>query len=240
MNLYCKLPFGKLHAGNEDIIELSKLIDRSPGSVAFKLVNLASLDPSLQKRGIKGAQNSSKLDREIWNEFYNNWDILPFEAEKLWSSKSLKPILLPTEIEEIDDVRGYTRDQLIKARVNQRLFRQRVLSAYDNTCCITGIKQSELLIASHIRPWKIDESNRLNPSNGIAINALHDRAFENGLLTITPDYVVKVSSVLLNKSEDECIYDYFTAYHDKPIILPSRFLPNKNFLRYHFEERFVP
>ena len=54
-----------------------------PSSVALKLVNFASLDPSLKARGIKGASNASKLDNEIWSEFFNHWDILPCESEKL-------------------------------------------------------------------------------------------------------------------------------------------------------------
>lgn len=64
-NLYCKLPFGKMHKGNPEIIHLASLIGRTNSSVALKLGNLASLDPSLQARGIKGAQNTSKLDKEI-------------------------------------------------------------------------------------------------------------------------------------------------------------------------------
>jgi len=72
VNLYCKLPFGKLHMLNPDVKSLAKLIGRTPGSMAFKLVNFASLDPSLAARGIKGAANASKLDAAIWNEFFNN------------------------------------------------------------------------------------------------------------------------------------------------------------------------
>ena len=83
VNLYCKLPFGRLHRQNPDVINLAKIIERTPSSVAYKLVNFASLDPSLKARGIKGASNASKLDAEIWDEFFNNWDILPYESEKL-------------------------------------------------------------------------------------------------------------------------------------------------------------
>ena len=83
VNLYCKLPFGRLHRLNPEVIHLANLIGRTASSVAYKLVNFASLDPSLQARGIKGASNASKLDAEIWNEFFNNWDILPFESEKM-------------------------------------------------------------------------------------------------------------------------------------------------------------
>ena len=65
INLYCKLPFGRLHRANPDIIHLAKLIHRTPSAVALKLVNFASFDPSLRARGIKGASNASKLDSQI-------------------------------------------------------------------------------------------------------------------------------------------------------------------------------
>ncbi|MFT7436690.1 MAG: putative restriction endonuclease [Psychromonas sp.] len=81
INLYCKLPFGRLDKSNPQVIYLAELIGRTPSSIAYKLVNFASLDPSLPSRGIKGASNSSKLDKVIWTEFYNNWEELPFEPE---------------------------------------------------------------------------------------------------------------------------------------------------------------
>jgi putative restriction endonuclease len=74
----------------------------------------------------------------------------------------------------------------------------------------------------------------------LAINALHDKAFENGLLTITPEYLVKISSILLKQIKNPSINDYFIRYHNKEIILPSRFLPNIEFLKYHNQERFKP
>ena len=67
INLYCKLPFGRLHKGNPEVIKLANLLGRTPSSVAWKLVNFASFDPSLKARGIKGASNVSNLDRQIWN-----------------------------------------------------------------------------------------------------------------------------------------------------------------------------
>ncbi|MCC9136964.1 HNH endonuclease [Pontibacter silvestris] len=240
-NLYCKLPFGRLHRNNPEIIHLAQLINRTPSSVAYKLVNFASLDPSLQSRGIKGAQNTSKLDKEIWNEFYHNWDTLSYESEKL------RAHFEHSTVEEINNINntelpreGKVREQLVKVRVNQSFFRRTVLAAYNSTCCITGLQISSLLIAGHIRPWGIDESNRLNPSNGIAINSLHDKAFEAGLLTITPDYKIKVSPSLKEQIKDkEIVQEYFLKYDQKGIILPSKFLPDKEFLAYHNSERFI-
>jgi len=58
VNLYCKLSFGRLHRLNPEVIHLANLIKRTPSSVEYKLVNFASLDPSLKARGIKGASNA--------------------------------------------------------------------------------------------------------------------------------------------------------------------------------------
>lgn len=78
----------------------------------------------------------------------------------------------------------------------------------------------------------------MNPQNGIAINALHDKAFESGLLTITTDYKIKISPLLLKQKKSKSIEDYFTKYENQDIILPSRFLPDIEFLKYHNDVRF--
>jgi putative restriction endonuclease len=202
INLYCKIPFGKMHNRNPEIVRLALLIGRTPSSVAYKLVNFASLDPTLQQRGIKGASNSSKLDKEVWNEFYNNWDAALLQSEQILAKRQSSTIEqinainldgLPTE--------GKEKERLVKTRVNQSIFRRVVMATYDYKCCITGITNTELLIASHILPWSIDEKNRLNPMNGLALNALHDKAFEVGLITIdAANYTIKVSSLLKKKN----------------------------------------
>ncbi len=238
INLYCKLPFGRLHRNNPKVIHLANLIGRTENSVAFKLVNFASLDPSLHARGIKGASNTSNLDKEIWNEFYNNWGGLGYESEKLlaqFEHTTVEELNHITELELPKD--GKVREQIVRVRVNQSFFRSAIMAAYNDTCCITGIQQKELLIAGHIRPWGIDETNRLNPRNGIAINALHDKAFENGFLTITCDYKIKISSQLLKQNTESAVA-FFHNYQNKPINLPSRFLPDIEFLKYHNNERF--
>ena len=241
VNLYCKLPFGRLHSRNPEVINLANLIGRTSNSVAYKLVNFASLDPSLKARGIKGASNASNLDKEIWKAFFNHWDELPFESEKLLAKFEKTTVEKLNHIPENELPReGKTREQVVKVRVNQSFFRSSILASYNNTCCVTGIQQTEFLIAGHIKPWGIDEKNRLNPQNGIAINALHDKAFETGLLTITPSFKIQISSLLKKQKKSKSIQDYFLKYDNQSIILPSRFLPDKEFLEYHNNERFQP
>lgn len=239
INLYCKLPFGRLHQTNPDVIRLAELIGRTPGSVAFKLVNFASLDPSLQARGIRGAANASKLDKEVWNEFYSNWDSLPFESEKLLAKMENTTVENRWQFSEDDlPTDGEIRERVVKIRVNQWFFRRSILASYNYRCCITGLDQPELLIAGHIKPWSVDEKNRLNPRNGIAINALHDKAFENGLFTITTDYKIKISPELYKRKKSAALEEYLLRFDNQKIILPSRFLPDIEFLKYHNEVRF--
>jgi len=239
INLYCKLPFGKIHRSNPEVIHLANVIGRTPNSISYKLVNFASLDPSLKARGIKGASNTSKLDEVIWNEFFSNWDVLPFESEKLLANFEHKTVEQLNNIPESElPKEGKDREQVVKVRVNQSFFRSSILASYNNTCCITGIQQAEFLIAGHIKPWSMDEKNRLNPQNGIAINALHDKAFETGLMTITTDFKIKISPFLHKKKKSKSIQEFFLKFENQDIILPSRFLPDIEFLKYHNDVRF--
>lgn len=240
INQYCKMPFGKIHIRNLEIINLADILGRTPSAVSWKLVNFASLDPSLQARGISGAKNSSKLDREIWNEFYDNWEELGFESEKLIAEFKNEPIERSADI-FVDDLpkEGKDREAIVKARVNQSFFRKNILSAYSYKCCITGIAVPDLLIASHIKPWAEDKKNRLNPRNGLCLNALHDKAFDKGWVCLSDDFKLIVSKKLKQAMPENIVEQYFQAYENKPIELPHRFLPDANFLAFHREEKFI-
>jgi putative restriction endonuclease len=231
INLYCRTPFGKIHFRNPEIIDLAERLGRTPGSVSYKLANFASLDPSLDR---KGASNVSKLDREVWQEFYNNWEEMAFQSETLVAQKTGSVVSKSVFSEDEDEfLEGKTKDVLVKTRVNQNFFRKMVLSAYNNTCCITGISISELLIASHIIPWSVDSKNRLNPRNGLCLNALHDRAFDKGLIAISDDFRILLSPRLHKMSTSGQSLDFLLRYENKKITLPNRFVPDKSFLARH-------
>ena len=235
INLYYKIPFGQMHSRNPEVIKVAAILGRTPGSIAYKLVNFASLDPSLQARGVKGASNASNLDKTIWLEFYNCLDALVYESEKLLAMAKNVSIEQLNNVSIDDDffAEGKTRETLLKVRVNQSFFRKSILAAYNNTCCITGLQNPSLLISSHIVPWSLDEKNRLNPRNGIAINALHDKAFENGLITITPEFNIRVSSILKSQHNIDIYNEYFGKHDGKQSSLPSKFLPDPDLLKLH-------
>lgn len=230
-NLYCKIPFGQIHIRNPKIIELAKILGRTPSAVSWKLANFARFDPSLKKRNIKGASHGSKMEVVVWDEFNNNPEDFIFTSEKLLSDYTKKP-LIQDDVQMLDvflEKEGLDKERIVRARVNQYFFRSAVIATYENKCWLTGISSPELLIASHIVPWSIDKKNRLNPQNGLCLNALFDRAFDKGLLTITPAYVVKISSRLL----DGCNSRFFSPFNNKQLSAPRKFAPKEEFLAYH-------
>lgn len=97
------------------------------------------------------------------------------------------------------------------------------------------MSQSDLLIASHIKPWKVSDirTERKNPSNGLCLNSLHDKAFDRGLITITPDFRISISHVLKDADMDQLTRDWFMSYEDKQIYLPDKFIPGRDFIEYH-------
>jgi putative restriction endonuclease len=240
INLYSKIPFGQMHSRNADVIDLATLIDRTPGSVARRLGNFASLDPKLRDRGIKGLENASKLDAEVWHEYMQNWDEQFIEGEKLLAKKKHSTIekVNHIDLDNLKDVEGKERERLVMVRVNQTLFRKIVLSNFNYQCCITGIKIPELIVASHILPWSKDKGNRLNPKNGLALNTLHDKAFDCGLITVTEDLKIKISSRFYKEKDLESIKQNFIDYDGKALIAPNKFYPDAEFLKTH-NERFV-
>ncbi len=92
-----------------------------------------------------------------------------------------------------------------------------------------------MLIASHIKPWKeSDESEKTNPCNGLCLNALHDKAFDKGFMTVNADtYNVIISNRITDIYNGETVSKFFDCYNGKKMILPEKFAPKKEFLEYH-------
>ena len=231
-NLYCKTPFTKINASNKGVIELAGEIRRSPSAVALKLANFARLDPELQKRHISGMSHGSKMEAGIWQEFKNNGEELAYQSEQILAKYKEEPIEKTAGI-DISDLpkEGKERETLVKIRVNQAFFRKTILASYDNRCCITGISIPDLLVASHIIPWAIDKKNRMNPCNGLCLNALHDKAFDAGFISISTEYTLLISNVI--KKSSIINHRCFLPYEGKKIDLPQKFLPSKEFLEFH-------
>lgn len=239
MNLYCTMEFGQFHARNPTIIEIAGKLDRSPSSLAMKLCNFASLDPFHAARGVSGLSGASQADRDIWNEFNQDWEKSSFESEKLLARTRGVSLEQEAQIDEsLLPREGKERERVVKQRVNQYFFRSAILAAYDRKCCVTGLATTELVIASHIVPWSVSKEARVNPRNGLCLNALHDRAFDRGLMTLTTDFRVRLSP-RLSMAKKSPASEWLAQFDDKPIKMPQRFQPDQAFLQWHRENVFL-
>ena len=240
LNLYLKLEFGKLHSGNPKIIHLANLLGRTPGSIAMRLNNFASVDPFHQQRGIGGLPGGKKQVEPIWNEFINNKDELLFESERILAGK--EHVAIEDKFEELlkgtEHLLGTYKIREVKTRVNQNVFRQIVLANYSNKCAITRIDVPDLLVASHIIPWATKEEERLNPENGIALSALYDRAYDKGYIGINEHYEILLSAELKKKHKEDYHAKYFASIAGTKINLPKKYYPNKDFLQFHMDKIF--
>ena len=236
LHVYFQLPFGQLHQRNPLIQHLAEWIGRTPGSVALKLVNFASLDPQVLASGRTGMSNASNLDKLIWNELNEDWDLVAGEAARVCEHYGSEHGVTPGSdvAEEVPEIaEGMTVTASVQVRVNQARFRRAVLASYTARCCISGLAVPQLLIASHIVPWSVDKKNRLNPQNGLCLSALHDKAYDTGLITVLPDFTICVSERLMDADVDRFTRQAISMYHGHSISLPDRFKPNPSFLVAH-------
>jgi predicted restriction endonuclease len=235
-NLYCQMPFGKMHSRNPEIIKYAELIGRTPSALAMKLTNIASLDPAITSTGRKGLKGASAADEAMWQEMQTNWEHFAIEAQSATSvlGATVDVTSMP---DEVIDYTGSNKIVQTTTRVGQDFFRRSVLSAYNYQCCITGLSVPKLLVASHIIPWRVDAANRLNPRNGLCLSILHDKAFDGGILTIATDMTVRVSRKHTSNA-DHFFNSALLAYDGKLIASPEKFSPLTEFLSYHRQHIF--
>lgn len=237
--LYCRTPFGRLHQRNPEIIQLAQSLGRTPSAVAMKACNFASLDPVQKARNISALGNVSRADRELWLSFEQNSEAIAADAEAAFERLSDQKIEL--EQIEFELPQGPTEiERTVRARRVQGFFRSAVLTSYEFRCALSDIAIPELLNASHIIPWNTNTERRADPRNGIALNALYDRAFDRGFITFDDSLRLVVSSRLKEGKLSELQKENFLCIEGKRLRIPYRFNPDPDALAYHREKVFRP
>lgn len=238
LRLYMRLPFGRLHHRNPEIVQLAAALGRSANALAMKASNFASLDPALQARGIKGLKNLSNADRAIWADFARNPEALAAEAEEA-ASRIGAGDAVAAEPAELRLPEGPTdAERIIRARRVQSFFRATILTTYDNSCALSGIAVNCLLVASHIIPWGQSVERRADPRNGICLNSLFDRAFDRGLFTFDDGFRVVLSPKLREGLAGARLDCGLNQLEGQPLRIPERFPPDLEAIRYHRERIF--
>lgn len=103
---------------------------------------------------------------------------------------------------------------------------------------MSGVSEPALLIASHIVPWSQDKGNRLNPRNGLCLSALHDRAFDKGLISLADDFRVLLAR-RVRASKDDFVQRVLLPLDGRTIEMPERFSPSSEFVARHRAEVFI-
>jgi putative restriction endonuclease len=236
--LYCRTPFGRLHRRNPEIVKLSRVLGRTPSAVAMKACNFASLDPAQRARNIRALGNVSQADRQMWERFQQNPEKVAFDAEAayaLLTGHDSPP--LEQELQLPEGPSDIAR--MVRARRVQAFFRDAVMISYDFRCALSDIAVPELLTASHIIPWAVDVDRRADPRNGIALNALYDRAFDRGLITFDPSWRVVLSRRLRADNASPFHREALISLEGHQLRLPSRFAPDPDAMEYHREQVFA-
>lgn len=176
--LYCKLPFGKLHSRNPEIIALAARLGRTPDSITFRCVNLASLDPTHRKRGVKGMKNVSAMDRKVWSEFQNDPEAVAAEAILAFGDPS--GLIDDLQVEPaLPAAKGKERKQLVSVRVNLGFFRKLILASFNESCAVCSLQSSATAIARGCTHYSV--GGRCNASNESEKRALFVRDTRPGV-----------------------------------------------------------
>lgn len=120
---------------------------------------------------------------------------------------------------------------LVLARRGQGKFRARV-QAVESSCRITAVSSQKLLIASHIKPWKVsDNLERLSGNNGLMLSPHVDRLFDSGFISFTAN-----GEVLVAPSLDQDVLEKWSIKPEKSV---GKFNSEQAyFLEFHQKERF--
>ena len=198
----------------------------------MKACNFASLDPAFRATGRRALSGASEADRAVWHEFMTDAEHVAAEAEDVFAR--LDPPAAFAEHADVQPPPGETDVlRLVRARRVQSFFRAAVLTSYGSRCAVTGLAVPELLVASHIIPWSASVERRADPTNGLCLNALFDRAFDRGLMTLDEDHRVVVSHRLQTAADAADLPCSLRDAHGRRIHLPARLAPDAAALAHH-------
>ena len=147
-----------------------------------------------------------------------------------------KDLTLPNGALLIRDLDSYEGKEVIKGakhRVNQQVFRRKILEIYGSTCCITGLTIPGTNVASHIIPWQKRPDIRLDPRNGLCLSGTYDAAFDRHLISLDDDYRIILSTEIRDYFNKTVNRDYFEKVGGNTIKLPLKFSPSQEWLAEH-------
>ncbi len=195
------------------------------GYYKFDTDTLVYLDTPIDKETLKTAYPR-------FNSFSQSKQIIPLEyldviLNLLQNTNSVSLDDESSIVSEIESttVEGAEKAALVKVRVNQGLFRDKLLRKYSK-CCLCGISDVAFLVASHIKPWAESASKeKLDVENGLLLCPNHDKLFDGGWISFDDNGNILISDTL--QQNDKI---FMNVREDMKIVLTEK---NKHYLKYH-------
>lgn len=146
---------------------------------------------------------------------------ITLDTKKKWAEKAK---VLSSEIDNLH-LRGMDTDAVVKVRINQGIFRDRLLQKYSH-CCLCNVNNKDLLIASHIKPWKdSEEDERLDLDNGFLLCPNHDKLFDNGFISFDNE-----GQIIISEQLNQVNQTFMNVKRDMKIDINNG---NRRYLEYH-------
>ncbi len=234
IDLYTRILPSRLSDNTDEIKELSSILNSYGygcvvSGIRNKMENLKSVDFDYTSQGKIGRTHIAKNFMVRWKEYQRTgFSGLDYDVEIAW-----KRVSAHRPEEPLPKGASCNRDY-------QAMFRARVLSAFDNRCCISNLSTSSLIQACHIKPNKdCIADNRIDQAkdvrNGLCMNVLYHKAFDDGLFTIDEDRRVLLSPSFVLDKEDK----YFRSIEGKKITQTGRVEIGDEYLEYHRKNIFI-
>lgn len=173
-----------------------------------------------------------EVDNCIDGIISTTWE-LSYTMPVMYTSDNVEAVVskaiekLPINSEQIQTI----REAITKIRIGQSQFRNDLLNSDRNNCFITGISNPNLLIASHIKPWK-DSNNqeRLDPNNGILLTPTFDKLFDKFLITFNEDGNIIWSNNRIDEDTRNKLIQAYPNIDELSIVINEN---NQTYIEYH-------
>ena len=213
----------------DEVTRLADLFVRSPASITSKMLNL------------DGSRANAAANEVL---FFDAMAADPAHFAVLYEQVLLAARIRARHLAASDAQTSRIAEQAI--RLGQHRFAKNVLVNYDHQCAFCdfaprSLPRQRLLIASHIKPWAVcDNAERLDDSNGIAACAVHDTAFDAGLITVNGGLRVHRANRLQQSRRVDPGVDYnFGRVLRSTLRRPERASPDRAYLKWHQQHVYI-
>jgi putative restriction endonuclease len=186
-----------------------------------------------KSKGYERFFNNYGMDQISKKDFLGLCSLSSKDDSLLESNNTIEKIQIHNNIEEgqfrVED--QFTSGSKTRGPA-QNVFSNKVKSTYNWKCCISGINTKLLLEGAHIIPWADNKDTRGDPRNGLCLNRILHKCFDNGLMSISDNYLVLVN---ISKTNDKVLCELLNNYSNKKISLPKdkNYYPLLEYLGYH-------